>query len=68
MNMNIVWTAWVTVSLAVFAGFETYALRTGGETLSQFVRNVSASWPLLPVVFGIVVGGLAVHFWWTRGG
>jgi len=63
--MSKVWTLWLCGSLAAFTVFETYALRTGNETLSAFVRKISAEWPPIVFLLGMIVGGLAVHFWWT---
>ena len=68
INMNYVWTAWFVVWMMLFAGFESFAIMTGRETLSVYVRNVSAAWGPLPFLMGLVVGGLAVHFWWTGQG
>lgn len=64
MNMSIAWTIWFLVSLAVFAALESYALSTGRETLSEFVRYLSVEWGPFPWICGIVIGGLAAHFWW----
>jgi hypothetical protein len=65
MNMNYVWSAWFVAWVVAFAGFETYAIMTGNKTLSVFVRDVSAAWGPLQFLAGLVVGGLAVHFWWA---
>lgn len=62
---DLIWTLWVAAILVSFAIFETLAIkRPGGKTLSRFVWEVSKAWPPLPFVLGLLVGGLAVHFWW----
>jgi len=61
------WTLWLIGLLAIFALGEGYALRQGKLTLSRFVWQASQGpegWPPLLVIYGIVLGGLAVHFWW----
>lgn len=58
------WAAWLTIIAASFAVFETIALKRGGKTLSRTVSDAAGGWPLLPVVYGMLWGGLAVHFFW----
>jgi hypothetical protein len=62
--MPELWTAWFALSVAAFAGLETWALMTGRKTLSRCVWDLSRKWP--PVIFlaGFVVGALATHFFW----
>jgi hypothetical protein len=55
--------AWI-VAVAVLLGYEWYAVATGRKTLSRQMVDWTRAWPLLPVVFGAVAGGLAVHFFW----
>lgn len=62
--MSWVWLAWILVTAIAFACFEGYALATDRTTLSRFTWNASQAWPPLPFICGLVVGGLAVHFWW----
>jgi hypothetical protein len=62
--MSLVWLAWLIAIAASFAVFEGYALRNNKLTLSRFTWNASKAWPLLPFVMGLVVGGLATHFFW----
>jgi len=59
-----IWTGWLLSLIASFAVLEGWAIAHGGVTLSQFTATVSRAWPLLPWVCGLIVGGLAVHFWW----
>jgi hypothetical protein len=65
----LLWWAWVLVSVfGTFAIFETLALQTGGLSLSMFTWQLGAKFPLAIFAFGLVigllVGGLAVHFYW----
>lgn len=69
----LIWTAWLigvpTLALISFAVPETLAmLDPDGLTLSQFVYTMFARNPLLlfwaAFVFGALVGGLSVHFFW----
>jgi hypothetical protein len=62
--MTIVWTLWLLVLIASFAAFEGYALKTGRTTLSRYVWTISEQWPPFGWVCGVIVGGLAAHFWW----
>ena len=64
MNWYWFWSGWLLFLIASFSAAEGYAIYTGGVTLSQFTAEVSAAWPLMPWVCGVLVGGLAVHFWW----
>lgn len=62
---DLVWTSWVVAILVSFAIFETLALkRPNGKTLSRYTWEASKAWPPLPFILGLIVGGLAVHFWW----
>jgi hypothetical protein len=62
--MTALWTGWIVLSLAAFAGLEFWAISAGRKTFSRYVWDFSREWP--PVIFlaGLVVGGLAIHFWW----
>jgi hypothetical protein len=65
MNWYWVWTSWLLFLIVSFAALEGYAIsKTDGVTLSQFTAEVSAAWPLMPWVLGVLAGGLAVHFFW----
>ena len=52
------------LAVALLLGYEAFALWTGRRLLSHMVVYASRRWPPLPFVVGLVVGGLAVHFWW----
>lgn len=54
---------WVLAVLFLLL-YEAIALTVGRPTLSRMVWNATKAWPPLPFVAGVVVGGLAVHFWW----
>jgi len=62
--VNWIWTSWLSFLIASFAVFETYAIRTGRTTLSRYTWNAFQAWPPIAVIFGMVFGGLAVHFFW----
>jgi hypothetical protein len=66
--MGIVWLAWILAVIVSFAIFEAYALKTGKKTLSECVWLLFKAWPPIAVVFGMVFGGLAVHFFWVGPG
>jgi hypothetical protein len=55
--------AWLIAALFLLV-YEAWALATGGETLSHAMYAMTQAWGLLPFLLGVVVGGLAVHFWW----
>ena len=59
-----VWVVWAALVLVAFAWLETRAIRRNRPTLSLTVWWISQRWPPFPFVVGLVVGGLAVHFWW----
>lgn len=60
-----IWTAWLISVLGSFAALEGNALKRHEDTLSRFTWRTAKAWPPLGVVYGIVVGGLAVHLFWT---
>lgn len=65
--MNIPWIIWAAVIVISFAVLETYAFKhpERENTLSRFVWTVGQKWPLSIMLFGMVFGGLAVHFYWN---
>lgn len=67
MPLDWPWIVSLGAFLTWFAIFETYALKHPERmnTLSRFVWNIGQAWPLSLVVFGMVFGGLAVHFFWN---
>jgi hypothetical protein len=64
--MSIVWPIWLLTIVASFAVLEFYGYTSGGLTLSQWVWKATAVWPPLPALFGLIVGGLIVHFFWSN--
>lgn len=61
---SLKWALWLVFIVASFALMESYSLHDNTSTLSRFVWNVSAGFPLFPWIAGVITGGLAVHFWW----
>lgn len=66
--MEWIWLAWFLVFIVSFAVFERHAIKNKRVTLSATIWWLSKEWPLLPFLCGLVVGGLAVHFWWPMCG
>jgi hypothetical protein len=64
MNWYWVWTVWLLALIASFSVLEGLAIAKDGVTLSRYTAVLSQHWPLLPWLCGVIVGGLAVHFWW----
>lgn len=58
------WFVWWLSIVVSFAIIEGLAIEYNGVTLSRTVWDLTLAWPPIPFVFGVVVGGLAVHFWW----
>lgn len=58
------WAAWLLLIVVSFSVMEGYSLYDNTATLSRFVWTVTYYFPLLPWIVGVLVGGLAVHFWW----
>lgn len=53
----------VTIAyLAYLAGYEWWAIATGHPTITDQVREVNARFVLMPLIAGLIIGGLAVHF------
>jgi hypothetical protein len=63
-NWYEIWSVWLIVIMVSFAIIEGTAIATGGVTLSRYTWDLTLAWPLIPVVYGGVFIGLAVHFWW----
>lgn len=58
------WVVWLLCVIASFGALEWYAVHTGQPTLSRFIAAVNSRFPLTSTIYGAVVGGLAVHFFW----
>lgn len=64
--MDWPWIVGAIIFVAWFAVFEFYAFKHPNRinTLSTAVATLGARWPLSIFLFGLLIGGLAVHFWW----
>ena len=58
------WGLWLLAIAASFAVAEGFALAHGGTTFSAFMFNTQKAWPLCEFLWGMLMGGLAVHFYW----
>lgn len=63
----VVWAAWFAFVILSFGAYEWYCIRHNKMTLSRTVWVSSESFPLLPPILSLVVGGLMVHFFWEGG-
>ncbi len=59
-----VWVGCLLFFIISFAIIEGIALKRGATTLSLFTYRVTAAFPLMIFLLGMLAGGLAVHFWW----
>ncbi len=59
-----IWPALLLSWVVEFAIFEGIAVYKDGLTLSMFTWHLSEKWPLIIWLCGVLVGALAVHFWW----
>ena len=59
-----IWLAWLMTFAVSFAIIEGIAIARGKTTLSRFTVVTTTAFPPLIFILGIIVGGLAVHFWW----
>lgn len=58
------WPAWLFCIALTFAIPEFLAFKYGGPTFSFFMWTTTIKWPLWGWIWGALMGGLAVHFWW----
>ena len=59
------WTfALAFIALVLFAIPEYIALTHGGVSFSLYMYTIGSSFPLWIFAWGLLVGGLAVHFLW----
>jgi hypothetical protein len=63
-----IWPVWLTAVAGSFAVLEGRAIHAGEDTLSRATWKTTKAWPPLAVVYGMLFGGLAVHFFWTNEG
>ena len=68
MKNQWLWIYWpaalLFIVLVLFAPFEYIAVADGGPTFSLFMWTMAAKFPLWTFLWGMLVGGLAVHFLW----
>ncbi len=64
---NLPWIIGILLAVAYFAYFEwrAFAYPEKQVTLSRFVWSIGRAWPLSIFLFGMLCGGLAVHFFWN---
>lgn len=59
----MIWALWFGAILLIFSLIEGIALVTGRiPTLSRTVWRFTVRYPIIPFLFGLACGGLAVHF------
>lgn len=65
--MNTPWIFGAVWSVLFFTYFEWRAFKypQSQNTLSRFVWSVGQKWPLSLVLWGMLIGGLSVHFFWN---
>ena len=61
------WIVGVVIMLGWFAYYEAAAFAHPDRfnTLSRFVWTIGQKWPLSLVLWGMLIGGLSVHFFWN---
>lgn len=68
MKKYALWIYWpfalAFIALVLFAIPEYIAFQTGGPTFSFFMWTMAVKFPLWTFLWGMLVGGLAVHFLW----
>ena len=67
MKKNLPWIVGIFGAISYFAYFEARAFNhpENQNTLSHFIASIGATWPFSLVLFGMFIGGLSVHFWWS---
>lgn len=63
-----VWVLWLSGVIVSFAALEAHSIKTGSDTLSMATWKTAKGWPPLGVVYGMILGGLGVHLFWTDEG
>jgi hypothetical protein len=59
------WPLWLVLMIATFGLHEAWALATGRQALTDWVRTVTLRFPIMIFLLGALVGWLAGHFWGT---
>jgi hypothetical protein len=64
--MNTIWIIGTLAAITFFIVFEARAFRHPDRqnTLSRWIFQMGANWPLSIFLMGMFAGGLAVHFFW----
>jgi hypothetical protein len=64
--MNTYWWIWTVIAIIAFIIGEKYAFDHGNRqnTLSRWIYDIGKTWPLSIFLMGMMIGGLAVHFFW----
>lgn len=58
------WGFWLlVVAFGIFGIHEGWALATGNQTLTAYVRANTARFPIIIFILGVLVGWAAMHFW-----
>jgi hypothetical protein len=65
--LDYLWALWFLAIVVSFSILEGYAFKHPSRlnTLSRCVWTIGQKWPLSLVLYGMVFGGLAVHFFWN---
>jgi uncharacterized integral membrane protein len=56
------WVAVVGALVAILLGIDVFCKLTGRKTLSRVVHDAASEWPIISFILGVIVGGLAWHF------
>lgn len=66
MAFKLAWLLWLLAIVVSFAVIETYGFVKYGVpgTFSHFMANMAVEWRLWAFLWGLITGGLAVHFFW----
>ena len=54
--------SWLVGLFFSLIAYDIYAVLKGKLTISWIVFDISRKWPIVPFLFGFLVGGLAGHF------
>lgn len=63
MNALQSWGLWLSLVAITFLIHEFWALATGRQPLTIFVRNSTKRYPILIFILGFLTGLAALHFW-----
>lgn len=53
---------WLVGLFFFLVAYDIHAVIKGKSTVSWIVFDVSRKWPIVPFLFGFLIGGLAGHF------